>query len=204
MEARFTEDQKYRAVQGYLSGGFSYQDVADKFGADKRSIRMWVALYQEHGRPALAPWDHCYSYSSSFKMDVVQYRWRTKTSYFRTAVIFNLVSQHTDRKGENVLFHEDSEAFLQPEKEYADMTKKPDNRSREELQEENERLELENAYLKKLHAFVQQKKSNKRRPNAGGRRTKEGISLAFAASSFKGCRPEAEHVLCGSEPAPAA
>jgi transposase len=156
---KFTEQEKYDVVQKYLSGYYSFSDLGKQIGIDKRAIRFWVALYNRHGRKALTPRDNFTAFDLSFKMDVLNYRRRMQASYFDTAVEFNLGSPSTVHKWEEQILLKDMGAYFKLEKGRTSMTKKkPETMSQKELLDELKYLRMENAYLKKLDALVQQKK----------------------------------------------
>jgi len=157
---KLTEKEKLKVVKQYLTGLFSYADLSRQIGVDKRAIRLWVALYKRHGRKALAPRKSCVVYDLSFKMNVINYHRRTQSSYFKTAVEFNLASPSTVQRWEEQVLFKDVEAFLKPKKGRPPMiNKKPEDMNQKELQDELKYLRMENAYLKKLEALVQEKKT---------------------------------------------
>ena len=101
-------------------------------------------------------------------MDVINYRRRTQTSYFETAVEFNLASPSTVQKWEEQVLLKDMDAFFKPEKGHPSMTKKrPEDMDPKELQDELTYLRMENAYLKKLEALVQEKKILQKKTGQG-------------------------------------
>jgi transposase len=168
---RFTEQEKVDAVQLYLTGGYTYQEVADLIGIDKRAFRFWTALYLKHGREALAPRDGCAVHSEAFKMEVLHYRWKTGASYFLTAVEFNLGSVATVPKWEKQLQGNEAKTSFIPGKGTENMPHKKSAKdmSPKEMEKELEFLRMENAYLKKLRALVQEReaaeKKTKSRPS---------------------------------------
>ncbi|MCF7695638.1 transposase [Mycetohabitans sp. B2] len=49
---RYTEQQKLRVVEDYLSGQSGLKTVAKRHDVDISAVRSWVAAYREHGDPS--------------------------------------------------------------------------------------------------------------------------------------------------------
>lgn len=157
---KYTFETKLKAVQDYLEGKDSYKDVARKYNTTKVMVQTWVKQFREHGPEAFQ--QQYTNHSVEFKMDVLNYLERTGASMIETAAVFNLSSHSTVRKWKQ-LFETGGIGALQPkEKGRPSMKKKVDKNqpaegSEEALRVELERLRMENAYLKKLHALIQEK-----------------------------------------------
>ncbi|HEE9035510.1 TPA: transposase, partial [Bacillus cereus] len=109
------------------------------------------------------------TYSAQYKLDVLNYMFENGTSPNETAVIFNISSPGLIRKWRIQLHQKGVDALKSKKKGRQSMTK--DNQksikkqtqteeSVEALQAELERLRMENAYLKKLNALVQNKEKS--------------------------------------------
>jgi transposase len=158
MRKRFSLEEKYQAVLHYLSGRYSYREVATQTNVDTKSVIMWVALYQTHGKEALYPKRSFTSYETAFKLDVLKYRTETNASYIQTAVHFNLTSPYTVQRWEEKLKKAGSDAFVSKKEGPSTMSKsKNTDEKMKVLEAEIERLRMENAYLKKLNVLVQNK-----------------------------------------------
>lgn len=165
---KHTEQFKLGAVECYLQGTRGLQLVSQEYGIDKSMLRRWVGLYRKHGKDGLAQRKPC-PYDAVFKMSVLQHMWDNALSHTQAAAVFNVrntqsVANWARRYQEGgVLMLERSRK--RPSPPMPAPTSKPDTpsdndkRSREELLEELEYLRAENAYLKKLEALVQAKKS---------------------------------------------
>ena len=74
-KAKYTFEQKLKAVQDYLSGKKSAADIAFELGMGKygdNRMREWSNLYKANGQEALSPKERNASYSKEFKDMVVQ------------------------------------------------------------------------------------------------------------------------------------
>lgn len=166
--SKFTEEQKWKAVQSYLLGKDSYHGIAERVGIDHKSIIKWVALYKEHGMEGLKLRGYTI-YSNEFKLDVLKYMIETGASLLDIAVKFNIPSPYTVLRWKNQLEKEGIGALIQTKKgrlplkqNNQNIEKKslPNEVAVEKMQAEIERLRMENAYLKKLNALVQNKEKS--------------------------------------------
>ena len=164
---KFTFEDKLNAVSRYLNGAESYQTIGDSIGAGTLTIRKWVNLYQYHGVEALVK---SYTvHTVEFKLNVLNYMNEYGTSPVKTAAIFNIPSPSTVARWKKEMDTGGIDA-LQPKKKGRpsmsnDNQKELKNQvpvegSIEALQAEVERLRMENAYLKKLNALVQNKEKS--------------------------------------------
>src|SRR4051812_27691954 len=66
--AKFSIEEKLRAVERYLSGTESQQAIADSIGVHKAGLQTWIKQYQFNGERAF---EKGYtSYTLQFKLDV--------------------------------------------------------------------------------------------------------------------------------------
>jgi transposase len=165
---KHTEQFKFTAVECYLKGTRGLQLVSQEYGIEKTMLRRWIAWYREHGRDGLARRKPC-PYDAVFKMSVLQHMWDNALSYTQAAAVFNVRNTQSVANWER-RYREGGVLMLErirkrPGTMMQAPTSKPDTpsdhdkRSRDELLEELEYLRAENAYLKKLDALVQAKKS---------------------------------------------
>jgi len=128
------------------------------FGISKSTIKKWVLQYQYHGGKGLIK--SYTNYTVQFKLDVLQYMNEQGTSLYETAAIFNIPSPSTIITWKVKLETKGLDALKVKKKGRPSMEKEskklaPVEGSVEALQAKIERLEMENAYLKKLNALVQ-------------------------------------------------
>ncbi|SFX27638.1 Transposase and inactivated derivatives [Thermoactinomyces sp. DSM 45891] len=166
--AKYSVETKLEAVRAYLDGVESYRDIAEKYQVSITPLQEWVAKYQEHGINAFQK--GYTNYSAEFKMDVLNFMSDTGASFTKTAAVFNIPTPSTIYQWQN-LFREQGLDALQPKKKgRSSLEKKPQKKlelsTEEVLRAENKRLQMENAYLKKLNALIheREKSANKTKP----------------------------------------
>jgi transposase-like protein len=157
---KYSLETKLAAVNAYLDGVESFKATAQKYNVSTTMLKKWVAKYREHG---LAAFQETYTkYSVEFKMDVINYINEMGASIEEATTVFNIPDSGTVWNW-NHLFETQGFDALQPNKKGRPSMKKGTNKtqpakgSQEALLAEIERLRMENAYLKKLNALVQEK-----------------------------------------------
>ncbi|ASL64732.1 transposase [Bacillus thuringiensis] len=160
--AKFSSKEKIQAVKRYLDGTESGKIIAKSIGVNPSVLREWIRRYESSGEKAF---EKCYTfYPAQYKLDVLYYMNEHGTSIRETAALFNIPSYETLRKWK-IAYETGGLDALQSKKKgrptMKDKKIKPvDEGSIEALQAENERLRMENAYLKKLNALVQNKEKS--------------------------------------------
>lgn len=161
--SKYTLEVKLQAVKRYLTGNESYQTIAESIGVAKSQVITWVKLFEVQGEKGFKK---CYtSYSSEFKLDVLNFMNETGTSFLETASTFNISSPSIIYRWDQLLKTKGLDALEPKKKERPSMKKEtkkvepeksiPAEDSLEALQAKIKHLEMENAYLKKLNALVQ-------------------------------------------------
>ncbi len=162
--AKFTAEQRIQIVLRYLSGNESINEIAQEVQVQKTIISGWIRLYEQQDSEAFLK--SYTSYSTQFKTDVLNYMNETGTSSVDTAAIFNISSPGMIRnwrtkwkQGGIDALQPKKKGRLSMKKEIKKRGSKKDTSSPvegtvEALQAKIERLEMENAYLKKLNALV--------------------------------------------------
>lgn len=103
------------------------------------------------------------SYSGEFKQNVVEYMHSNHLSGLETAIHFNLANENVPNKWERIYYEEGPQALYEEHRgKNKNMSSKPRKKklskeNEEDLIEEVQRLRMENAYLKKLQALVQER-----------------------------------------------
>lgn len=163
--ARYTQEDKLQAVTAYLSGTQSYRVIAEHWKVNKAAVIKWVALYRQHGEDGLRK--RYTNYQPAFKLDVLNFINETGASLQEAAAVFNIADPSTISVWRNQLEAGGRNALFPKKKGRPSMKEKPKKPapikdSKESLQEEVERLRMENAYLKKLNALVKGKEASQR------------------------------------------
>jgi transposase-like protein len=158
--AKFNIEEKLEAVIRYQQEAEGLTSIAKSIGVHHTVLLNWIKQYEHHGADAfINPYT---SYTTQFKLDVLNYMLETGTSIRETAAIFNIATHSTILKWQKSFELHGIDALKQTQKGRPPMKKKtnkpqPVEVSEEALRAENERLRMENAYLKKLHALFQEK-----------------------------------------------
>ena len=160
-KSKYNYEQQLKAVLSVVEDYRSIQSVALKIGASKQGVRRWVALYKQFGKDGLTIKNS--KYSLEFKLSVIRYMEKYKLSYFKTAVIFGIPCDSVLQKWKRKYDEQGELCFIQKNlcrNKYMSFKKtKINEKTKEELVEELYHLQVENAYLKKLQALVQERVS---------------------------------------------
>ena len=138
-------------------------ELARKYNVPRKSAFRWIRLYELHGAEGL--YSPSGTYSGEFKVHVVEYMHSNGMSLTETANHFGIQSHTTITKWERIYFEEGKEALLEHRRgqgrrkmEKGSQSKKKKNvNENEDLLAEVQRLRMENEYLKKLNALVQER-----------------------------------------------
>lgn len=157
----YSLELKLEIVQRYLEGDIGLKALAREYHISSKScIQKWVALYQEHGTAGLCTTHG--TYTGDFKVTVVEYMHNTGASLRQTAAHFNIPSKESVSKWERIYYEEGKEALYEERRGRAKKMgvkrpRKPKKNidSQEDLLMEVQRLRMENEYLKKLNALIQ-------------------------------------------------
>jgi transposase len=158
--SKFNIEEKVKAAIRYLQGSEGVKSIAKSIGVHHSVLLNWVKQYEHHGADAfIKPYT---SYTVEFKLDVLNFMNETGTSIRETAAIFNIATHSTILKWQKSFELHGLDA-LKPTQKGRSLMKKETNKpqpaegSEEALRAEIERLRMENAYLKKLKALIQEK-----------------------------------------------
>ena len=104
------------------------------------------------------------SYTGDFKLSVIQYMHEHHLSLSQAAVHFGIPAESTLNKWERIYYEEGSQGLYKDNrgrkskmKNEKPKAKKLDKKTEEDLIAEVQRLRMENEYLKKLNALVQER-----------------------------------------------
>ena len=123
--------------------------------------------YLEHGIDGLNPQPK--SYSGDFKVYVVEYMHNTGSSLRKTAAHFNILCRDLITRWERIYYEEGKEAlYIERRGRASTMGIKKPRKSKknvnenEDLLAEVQRLRMENEYLKKLNALIQERERSEK------------------------------------------
>ena len=94
---KISPSEKLQAIQEYLAGKGSMETIAAKYGITYTPFRKWLAKYESFGSNAFIRTGHNASYSSTFKMNVVNDYLSGKGSYRELAIKYKIANPDTVR-----------------------------------------------------------------------------------------------------------
>ncbi|KGR80209.1 transposase [Ureibacillus manganicus DSM 26584] len=161
--AKYTSEGKLQAALRYLDGKESSTEIAESMGTNHAAILKWARLYEHHGVEAFIK--RYTNYTVQFKLDVLNYMIEHGTSSRETAAIFNIPTPSTldswkkqfETKGPDALQSRKKGRLSMKKETKRQLKQAPVEGSSEALQARIKQLEMENEYLKKLNALVQDK-----------------------------------------------
>lgn len=146
--AKFTADEKIQIVLRYLNGNESYREMGRSLGISDTIILNWINQYKQNGLEAFLK--RCTNYTQQFKLDVLNFMIENGMSLFETAAIFNIPALQSKKKRRPSMKKDSNKQLKQHLAE----------ESVEALEARIKQLEMENKYLKKLNALVQNKEKS--------------------------------------------
>ena len=165
--AKYSFEFKQKVVQEYLNGKGSYEYIAKQNNMpDNKQVRIWVNAYKELGKEGLMRSRKNKNYSFQFKLSVVELYLTSEVSYQELALSQGINNPSLVARWVNDYRIAGPDA-LRPKKKGRKKTldirefKKPSKSDEEkpvdtsaehikELEDENLKLRIENAYLKEL------------------------------------------------------
>lgn len=169
---KYSEEFKLQVIKYCAEGNHGYKAAAKYFSISSReTVRVWIKRYQRFGLDGLKTKNASFRYDGKFKQNVIEYMHQHHLSLIETAVHFNIGKHSTIGKWEKIYYEKGPQwLYNKPcETKKKMSTKHKKNKVSKELEDnliaENQRLKMENEYLKKLHALVQEriKRENKKK-----------------------------------------
>jgi transposase len=164
--SKYPSDIKLNIIQSYNPKVFSQKEYAKQIGVTRAQFQYWLKLYELHGEEGFkTPYTNC---SVSFKLDVLNYMVQSGASLMDTAALFRLSSYTMVYDWQKKMEDGGMEALEPKEKGRSSMKKKSTKQPKqlpvkgavEALEARIKQLEMENEYLKKLNALVQNKEKS--------------------------------------------
>jgi len=159
--SKYSDKFKLEVVKYCVNEHHGYKDAAKHFNIPSPSdIRKWVRRYNEHGIEGLKRNINS-NYSGEFKVNVIEYMHKNHLSLQETSYHFRLGTHSIVGKWERIYNEKGPKALYERHGKINNMNfksrNKKINKTKEELIAENQRLRMENEYLKKLNALVQER-----------------------------------------------
>lgn len=166
---KYTNELKLKIVEEYRNGDLGLKLLAQKYSVSPGDIQKWSDACREHGIDGLCK--KYKAYDGQFKVDVIEYMHSTSSSARQTAAHFNISSHITVCNWNRIYLEKGRDALLNHRQGgKREMKNKPIGRppkfkpkENEDLVAELERLRMENEYLKKLNALVQEREKSQKR-----------------------------------------
>ena len=163
--AKFSIEFKLEVVLHHERQGGGAQRTAAFFGLDHGTVRMWVAAYRQHGNAGLIRRKRRPHYDVAFKRKVLRFLDQGR-SIREACAHFNISARTTILTWQRRHASGGIDALLPRPQGRRPMKKPPKpgqkppgDMTPEEMAEELAYLRAENAYLKKLKALAQAKRS---------------------------------------------
>ena len=160
--SKYSNEFKIKVVKAYLAGEGGTGTIANKYNVARTCVQQWVAQYKLGGK-FIEPTRH---FSGEFKLKVLNYQQEHHLSDLQTALIFGIANQGTICAWRKKYITGGTEALFQKQGRRSKMPKKSliPNKPREEWTKDEELayLRMENEYLKKLTALIQEDKQREK------------------------------------------
>ena len=160
--SKYSDEFKVEVVKYYEKNHIGCELLAKHFNVPNESIvRRWIKRYEMYGIDGLVYKNN--KYDGNFKISVVEYMHENHLSLNETCVKFRINSVCNLSKWERIYYEEGPQALYEnkrgrPRKmNFKPRKKKLSKEVEEDLIAENQRLRMENEYLKKLNALVQER-----------------------------------------------
>ena len=159
--SKYSKEFKLKIVLDYIEKHISPKQQEKAYGVSSSQIRQWVAQYKLNGK-FTEPTRH---FSGDFKLKVLNYQQEHNLSNLATALIFGITDKATISAWRKKYITGGTEALFQKQGRRSKMPKKSliPNKPREEWTKDEELayLRMENDYLKKYLALVQEDEKKK-------------------------------------------
>lgn len=160
--AKYSYEEKLEAVLRVVDDGMGCGTSAKILGTAKVVVQRWVRRYRQFGAEGLLMKKG--SYPGAFKISVIEYMHANHLSLYETAIKFAIPNDTTVGRWERVYYEEGPQALHRDNRGRKSRMssdkprkKKLDKKTEEDLIAEVQRLRMENEYLKKLQALVQER-----------------------------------------------
>lgn len=161
--SKYTKELKLKIVLEHEERGLGAKALQKKYGPHHSEIRQWIAQYERNGKLT----EPGGSFSGELKLKVLNYQQEHNLSGYQTALAFGITKASTVNAWRKRYVTGGAEALFSKQGRRPGMPKKSliPNKPREEWTKDEELayLRMENEYLKKYLALVQEDDRKKRR-----------------------------------------
>ena len=161
--SKYSNEFKLEVIKYCIEEHHGYSSTAKYFNISSlETVRRWCKHYEIHGVVGIVK-NKNNKYDGKFKQKVVEYMHENHLSASETAIYFNLPQEGAVLKWERIYYGEGPQGlYLERRGRRKNMSSKPRKKkiskeNEEDLIAEVQRLRMENAYLKKLQALVQER-----------------------------------------------
>lgn len=157
---KFSKEFRLRLVLE-VEGGQSLTSVARRYGVGRTTLQNWFLRYQAGGMEQLIATNQ--HYTQEFKLQAIEYRKANGLSYAQAAADLGIPKDSTLQAWEKLYLEQGLDGLQDTRKGRPPNMKKKKTKPtkplsrEEELEAENAQLRMENAYLKKLKALVEER-----------------------------------------------
>lgn len=157
---KYTEHEKIEAVKRVIEDHQSIGSSARAIGMSPTLLKSYVGRVREYGYGCLTEQSKKRYHSGSFKVQVIEYMRENKLSCIATAAHFNLTKSLVQVWNRRCLeegldsLHEDRRGRRMDLEKHCSRHPRMPKEVEEDLIAENQRLKMENEFLKKLKALV--------------------------------------------------
>ena len=160
--SKYSEELKIKIVLEHINQKLGSKTLQRKYGIHHSLIKQWIAQYELNG---------CFTkptgqFSGEFKLKVLNYQQEHNLSYCQTALLFGITNTGTICAWRKKYITGGTQALFRKQGRQSKMPKKSliPNKPREEWTKDEELayLRMENEYLKKLTALVQERKQREK------------------------------------------
>ena len=167
--SKYSNELKLRVVNYYLEGN-GYKTTAEYFNIPSfNTVKKWVKKYEKNGLNGLIK-NQKSNYSGEFKQSVIEYMHANHLSCNEASYYFNLGNTAIVTRWERIYYEKGPQGLYQikcgrPRKVSYKQDREKNANENEDLLKEIQHLRMENEYLKKLNALVQEriKRENKKK-----------------------------------------
>ena len=160
--SKYSYEERLEAVLRVVEEGMSANASAKILGTAYEHVRRWVMRYEQFGPEGLLMKRR--SYDGDFKLSVIKYMHEKHLSLSQTAVKFGIPNDTTVGIWERIYYEEGPQGLYRDKRgrprkmnSKKSKTQKINKETKEDLIAEVQRLRMENEYLKKLNALVQER-----------------------------------------------